>query len=114
MLSKCVILWLIKSENKFQSALLRLNSWGAAGEVTSFGEGFLGIMVAVLPFVDSEINIGKWSLPCGSAKVDQDEDHIMLGEQKEMSIEELGQLGLPKWVAVPVLRILRPKELMVL
>lgn len=70
--------------------------------------------MTVLPFVDSEISIGKWSLPCGSARVDQDEDHIKLGEQKEMSIEELGQLGLPKWAAVPVLRILGPKELMVL
>jgi hypothetical protein len=89
-----------------------LNSWGSDGKVTSFGVGFLGILVVL--FVDSEINIGKWSLPCGSDRVDQDENHIMLGEQKEMSIEELGQLGLPKWVAVPVLRILRPKELKVL
>lgn len=94
--------------------LLRLNSWGADGGVTSFGMGFLGIMVAVLPIVDSEISMGKWSLPCGLARVDQIEDQIMLGEQKEMSMEELGQLVLPRWVAVPVLRMLRPKGLMVL
>ncbi|KAL4104018.1 hypothetical protein QTP88_019331 [Uroleucon formosanum] len=62
-LSKCVMLWLIKSENKFQSALLRLNSWGADGEVTSFGVRFLGVVVAVLLIVDNEISIGKWSLP---------------------------------------------------
>ena len=106
------MLRLIKSENKFQSALLRLNSWGADEEDTSFEVGFLGIKVAVLSFVESEISIGKWSLSCGSARVDQEEDHIKLGEQKEISIEELGQLGLPRWVAEPVLRILRPKGLM--
>lgn len=41
--------------------------------------------------------------------VDQVENHIRLGEQKEMSIAELGQLGLPTLVAAPEFIILRPK-----
>jgi hypothetical protein len=61
-----------------------------------------------------EIIIGKWSLLCGSDMVDQVEEHIRLGEQKDMSMAELGWFGLPTWVAATVFRILRPKELIVL
>lgn len=41
-------------------------------------------------------------------------DQIKLGEQKVISMAELGQLSLLKWVGTPEFKILRLKKLMVL
>lgn len=35
------------------------------------------------------------------------------GEEKEISIAESGQLGLPKWITVPVFKTLSRKEFIV-
>jgi len=81
------------------------------GSVLTFGVVFLEEEWLI---IEIEIIIGKWSLLCGSDMDDQVEEHIRLGEQKDMSMAELGWFGLPMWVAAPVFRILRPKELIVL
>ena len=60
------------------------------------GKGFLEVLVVVWLLSDFEIEIGKWLLLCGSAMVNHVEDNIRLREQKEISMAELGQLGLPR------------------
>lgn len=59
MLSIDVMLRFIRSENKFQSTLFRLNCKISVGVKQTLGEGLMGVLVVVKEFCDSDIKIGK-------------------------------------------------------
>jgi len=59
MLSIDVMLRFIRSENKFQSALFRLNFKIGVGVELTLVEGLMGVLVVVKEFCDSEIKMGK-------------------------------------------------------
>jgi len=60
MLSIDIMLQFIKSENKFQSTLFKLNLKISVGLERTLGEGLMGVMVLVRQLCENEITIGKW------------------------------------------------------